>query len=284
MKFCMKVFWFVAGCGFFGSWPISSRYPKYRLLVSPCKWLLWDIPTHGKFHSKSKIQSLDLKLKSAEFNDVIAKNDIIGIPNLYLFFFFFRLGAPFLYSIAEWSFQYLRHKAQLRREEIIGQQKVRQGERVNQDVPNNGFIDSRQAKMSDDRSTTTSIAEDTLKSTSLAKIPCTYDHHSGELIILASGLAFTQTQLMPLRSKKMRRKELWQRSFLDLAEMRKLKPSNHKQHLLSKKEKLMTMKKQKAGITFFFTDGTILVVEMKDAKTRDQTFNLIIGYSGLRWM
>jgi len=44
----MKIFWFVAGGAFFLCWPISSRYPKYRHLVSPLKWALWDIPTDAE--------------------------------------------------------------------------------------------------------------------------------------------------------------------------------------------------------------------------------------------
>ena len=35
------------GLTFFGLFPIASRYPRYRLLASPPKWLFWDIPTHG---------------------------------------------------------------------------------------------------------------------------------------------------------------------------------------------------------------------------------------------
>jgi len=48
MAFCVKITGFVAGGSFFLCWPISSRYPKYRYLVSPFKWVLWDIPTDGK--------------------------------------------------------------------------------------------------------------------------------------------------------------------------------------------------------------------------------------------
>ena len=44
----MKIVWFVVGGAFFFCWPIASRYPKYRYLVSPIKWVLWDIPTDGE--------------------------------------------------------------------------------------------------------------------------------------------------------------------------------------------------------------------------------------------
>lgn len=34
---------------FFAWFPISSRYPKYRLVVSPVRWLFWNIPTHAEW-------------------------------------------------------------------------------------------------------------------------------------------------------------------------------------------------------------------------------------------
>lgn len=46
--FALRVAWFVLGVVFFGCWPIASRYPKYRLLVSPLKWALWNVPTHSE--------------------------------------------------------------------------------------------------------------------------------------------------------------------------------------------------------------------------------------------
>ena len=49
MKFGMKVFSFISGASFFLCWPISSLYPRYRYLVSPIKWVLWDIPTHAEW-------------------------------------------------------------------------------------------------------------------------------------------------------------------------------------------------------------------------------------------
>lgn len=55
MKFCMKVLWFIIGGAFFLCWPVASRYPKYRYLVSPIKWVLWDIPTDGKSATNSVI-------------------------------------------------------------------------------------------------------------------------------------------------------------------------------------------------------------------------------------
>lgn len=49
MEFCMKIVWFVVGGAFFLCWPVSSHYPKHRYLVSPFKWVLWDIPTNAEW-------------------------------------------------------------------------------------------------------------------------------------------------------------------------------------------------------------------------------------------
>ncbi|CRG87488.1 Pre-mRNA-processing-splicing factor 8 [Talaromyces islandicus] len=46
MEFCMKVFWFISINTFFLCWPIASRYPQYRYIVSPIRWVFWDIPSH----------------------------------------------------------------------------------------------------------------------------------------------------------------------------------------------------------------------------------------------
>lgn len=48
-KFALKVFWFIIGLIFFICWPISSHWPRYRLLVSPFKWALWDVPTYAEW-------------------------------------------------------------------------------------------------------------------------------------------------------------------------------------------------------------------------------------------
>ena len=49
----VKVITLIAGLVFFALFPIGSRYPDYRLLASPAKWLFWNIPDHGE-HSSFK--------------------------------------------------------------------------------------------------------------------------------------------------------------------------------------------------------------------------------------
>ncbi|KAH8702004.1 hypothetical protein BGW36DRAFT_372015 [Talaromyces proteolyticus] len=49
MEFCMKIVWFILINTFFLCWPIASRYPRYRYLVSPIRWVFWDIPSHPEW-------------------------------------------------------------------------------------------------------------------------------------------------------------------------------------------------------------------------------------------
>lgn len=45
----MKLAWLLVGIGFFGCLPISSLYPRYRLLVSPLKMMFWNVPTEAEW-------------------------------------------------------------------------------------------------------------------------------------------------------------------------------------------------------------------------------------------
>ena len=69
MAFCMKIVWFIAGNTFFLCWPIASLYPRYRYLVSPLKWALWDIPTHAEW----SLQYLRRQAQIARENMIKAK-------------------------------------------------------------------------------------------------------------------------------------------------------------------------------------------------------------------
>lgn len=47
MWLLVKTATFFTGFIFFALYPIATNFPEYRLLVSPTKQLLWNIPTHG---------------------------------------------------------------------------------------------------------------------------------------------------------------------------------------------------------------------------------------------
>ncbi|ESZ90497.1 hypothetical protein SBOR_9127 [Sclerotinia borealis F-4128] len=72
IQFTMRMLWFGVGLVFFGCWPISSLYPRYRLLVSPLKWAFWDIPTYPEW----ALQYLQDRGSSAlrEINSQLSKN------------------------------------------------------------------------------------------------------------------------------------------------------------------------------------------------------------------
>ncbi len=45
----LKMSTLAAGFAFFCLFPIATKYPDYRLLLSPSKRLLWNIPTHAEW-------------------------------------------------------------------------------------------------------------------------------------------------------------------------------------------------------------------------------------------
>ena len=84
----------------------------------------------------------------------------------------------------------------------------------------------------------------------------------GRLVVYPSGIRFVQS--LP-------KKELWNRRFLDLLEMKKLPRSTVSKLTLKALQQLQ----------FTCTDGTMMDIEA--IKDRDEAFNTIIGFSGLQW-
>ncbi|KAL8908357.1 MAG: hypothetical protein Q9207_000885 [Kuettlingeria erythrocarpa] len=94
MSFCMKITTFITGGAFFLCWPVASRYPKYRYLVSPFKWALWDIPTDAEWsfqHLRRKAQTtrerlLERKVERDFHHDQKAryKGPFQTIPNIFI--------------------------------------------------------------------------------------------------------------------------------------------------------------------------------------------------------
>ena len=232
MAFCVKVTGFIAGGSFFLCWPIASHHPKYRYLVSPFKWVLWDIPTD-----------------------------------------------------AEWSFQYLRRRAQISREQIIKMKvdKVHKLEDANPRVGvyagqttvmprialdmdehdneanathRNGYADDEESWHSAESSS--SVLEDT----DILSFRAQSGRSTGRLVVYANGIRFVRS---------FKRKELWRRSFLEIAEMRKIEGSAASRITFKSLEQL----------ELTLTDGSTMVLgSMKD---RDEAFNSIIGFSALQW-
>ena len=84
----------------------------------------------------------------------------------------------------------------------------------------------------------------------------------GRLVITSKGLRFV---------RRLGRREMWEISYLDLAEMRKMHGSVMAKLTLKSLEQM----------EFQCVDGKVLRIEaMKD---RDEAFNSIVGFSGLQW-
>lgn len=228
MAFCVKVTGFVAGGSFFLCWPIASHHPRYRYLVSPFKWVLWDIPTD-----------------------------------------------------AEWSFQYLRQRAQVSREQII-KEKVEHTHRFEEANPRSGVYagqtsmmpaislavtdvdnEAHDAEVDDDESWhSADSSSSVLEAADIMSFRARSEGHTGRLVIYANGIRFVRS---------IKKRELWKRSFLELAEMRKLEGSRASRITL----------KTWAQLELTFMDGSSTT--LSSMKDRDEAFNTIIGFSALQW-
>ncbi|KAI9820582.1 MAG: hypothetical protein M1827_004951 [Pycnora praestabilis] len=58
----------------FGLYPVASKYPDYRLLASPIKWVFWNIPTHAEW-AIDNLQKQAAKHNKASENDAKIKSD-----------------------------------------------------------------------------------------------------------------------------------------------------------------------------------------------------------------
>ena len=228
MAFCVKITGFIAGGSFFFCWPIASHYPKYRYLVSPFKWVLWDIPTD-----------------------------------------------------AELAFQYLRRRAQTSRELII--KKMTNEVHCPQNAsPKDGVFAGQTTAMlrtilgvdetdeahtanadsGDDESWHSADSSSSLEGTDILSFRARWGIITGRLVLYANGVRFVRS---------LKRKELWKRSFLEMAEMRKLEISTASRVTL----------KTPSRLELTFTDGDSMILgAMND---RDAAFNSIIGFSALQW-
>ncbi|KAI9812945.1 MAG: hypothetical protein M1826_002728 [Phylliscum demangeonii] len=326
VAFCMKLVWFGVGAGFFGLWPIASRFPRYRYLVSPIKWMFWDIPTH-----------------------------------------------------AEWSFQYLRSKAQLRREELVKQKAEEQahedalrGRSAISPLASSVFLVSEASSLSPRQagparsgegplltsSTPTLVASEADPAARTSRFAVLSDdidinndhdnkaeadaeaesdaddddetdfystrceHHgiAGRLIIFPHGLRFVRNRSgSGSRSHHHHHhhhhkqptppsREIWRRSFTEIVEMKKpdstsITASSSSSSSATKNDatdhasslvqllpkKLMTSSSSSARssgpvshqLVFSFVDGHSVV--LSGLRTRDEAFNMVVGFSCCRW-
>ena len=194
MGFCIKITLFIAGGAFFLCWPIASLYPRYRYLVSPFKWILWDIPTNGMF----------------------SVSETLGISDQHF--------------IAEWSFQYLRRQAQISREQMIERKVEEKYNGVTAENATNQYmgqmaalpriaLEGNDAEDDDGEEDWHSVnsSHSILETNDIRAFRAQWHGVVGRLIVYSNGIRFVRSLL---------KKEMWRISFLELAEMRKLSVSS----------------------------------------------------------
>ena len=225
-KFCMQIVWFIFGGYFFLCWPVSSHYPKYRYLISPFKWIVWDIPTN-----------------------------------------------------AEWSFAYLRRQAQITREHII-EKKIEKNyfrelaKPVADEYLGNmttvpkitvtGEILEDEEDTNDDNESWYSVCSTTsvVEASDIRSFRCQSQEAVGRLVVYLEGIRFVRS--FP-------KKELWRRNYIDLAEMRKAEGT-----IMSGLTSL-----SRNQLEIICADGSKL--RLKGIQERDEAFNTIIAFSGMKW-
>lgn len=89
-----------------------------------------------------------------------------------------------------------------------------------------------------------------------------WNSNVGRLVVYSGGIRFVRS---------LSKKELWNRSYLELVEMRKVQGSTLSKLTMATLEQL----------EFTCTDGVLLHIEA--VKDRDEAFNTILGFSGLQW-
>ena len=177
-----------------------------------------------------------------------------------------------MYIAAEWSFQYLRRNAQSARERLVEEtvericKEEKEGDRASnyqglmRSIPDI-TVDGNDFDGDEDWHSASSTIS-VLDGSDIIAYRAYSQGVVGRLIIYSGGVRFVRS---------LRRKEMWRREFLELAEMRKKEGST-----VSRLPGLSLQSLELKSI-----DGTKLALEgMKD---RDSAFNTIIGFSGLQW-
>lgn len=171
--------------------------------------------------------------------------------------------------LAGWSFQYLRRQAQITRIQMIQKEVVQDfGDETNHSIPETNLMIPRvavsdsNADDNDEDWHSVSSFIDILDSADILSFRAHSQGVVGSLIIDSRGIRFVRS---------LTKKELWRRTFLELAEMRKLEGS------LISKVKMKTFQQ----LQIKFSDGDSLIVDRM--KNRDDAFNAIIGFSSLKW-
>lgn len=177
------------------------------------------------------------------------------------------------HSVAEWSFQYLRRQAQITREQMIQKKVLQEFQDETSCSPHEAYtgqnllvpgVTVKDSNTDDDDEDWHSASSSTsiLDASDILSFRAYSQGVVGRLIIYSGGIRFVRS---------LTKKEVWRRTFLELAEIRKLKGS-----LVSK----VTMKTFEQLEIKFIGGDSLLLEKMRN---RDEAFNAIIGFSSLQW-
>ncbi|KAF2090719.1 hypothetical protein K490DRAFT_34085 [Saccharata proteae CBS 121410] len=181
---------------------------------------------------------------------------------------------------AQWSFRYLRKKAQEVRHMALPDESNSLFKSTPAD-PDDDDDDDDDALSLLSYHTTPTVPRPVIPSLNFLAFRCHHHGVPGRLAVFAHGIRFTR--LFPQR-------EIWRRQFTELVEMRKVSTSS-----LSLARTKAGTSKQAGGtcgdggfkmfrekqLEFLWRDGTVTVVER--VRNRDEAFNSIVGFSGLQW-
>ncbi|KAI9834551.1 MAG: hypothetical protein M1819_002927 [Sarea resinae] len=182
MAYCMKIFWFIVGLAFFVCWPIASHYPRYRVLVSPFRWVLWGIPTNAEwaFHYlREQAQINREKLLEQKVEDGSIDGGATPITPVY---------------IGDYSLdRYKKDESEL--EDGNGHQN---GDDSDDEADSPVWHETSPSKL--------------LEGDDIVSFRCQWSGNPGRLIVFPTGIRFMRHLV---------RKELWRRPFQELVEMKK---------------------------------------------------------------
>ena len=259
MGFCVKIVWFVVGLNFFIAFPISSRYPKYRHIISSIKWVYWDIPTHSEWS----------------------------------FQYLQKQASPTQDKIAAYEGQMKEYRKALHNQEKLSAELLSEHTSAkSHELNSRKDDDAETASFCSAVSSTSSVDPTDIRSFRA------YLHGGtiGRFTVFTQGVRFVRSRL--LKTEVAADDEIWKFDFEFIVEMQKFddgdeadvsKTSQLAGRLVKTVSSLSkpgdstsgAAKKGSGGLRISCEDGTSLV--MNGMRERDEAFNTVIAFSRLRW-
>ncbi|MCJ1382052.1 hypothetical protein MMC17_005164 [Xylographa soralifera] len=269
MVFCLKIFWFLAGGAFFLTFPIASYYPKYRLLVSPFKWVFWDVPTNAEWsfaYLRRQAQVVREKMISRQVEEDLLQEDLHPPLPAYSGHLAFPTTATTTISTSDSD--------------------------SDSDYGTHSSSSSSTSSLASFHSTTPTPSPH--PPPSILAFPATHHTHPGHLLISPSSLTFTPSPfphtLFP-HTNPPPAASAFTLPFSHLSEMRKQPrgPAARPLHALSRSAARGALAHatghagQQLELAFQSKDGVVRVLRMGPGPERDEAFNAVLGVSALRW-